>query len=152
VKFSLQNTLRTALVVLAPALTACPPATKPQQIAPEQAAQKALMDHHDSLMAKMDHLYVLKSKISAAKAPNAGPYLRGLAAADVAMMNWMHQYRAPDTTVAPTARLAYFRQQQQVLNSVSQQFRATIDSASMFINQLPASASTAAPVAPASPQ
>jgi hypothetical protein len=95
------------------------------------------MTRHDSLMAKMDQLYSLKAKISAARAAGAGPYLRGLAAADAAMMDWMHHYHAPDTTVAPAARLAYFQQQQQVLAEVSRQFRATIDSATLFLQQLP---------------
>ena len=106
--------------------------------APATAAPLVLMARHDSLMAQMDQLVALKAKIAAAHAPAAGPYLRGLAAADAAMMGWMHQYRAPDTTAAPAARLAYFRQQQQVLAGVSRQFRATMDSASLFIKQLPA--------------
>ena len=112
--------------------------------APATAAQMALMARHDSLMAQMDQLFALKAKIAAAHAPAAGPYLRGLAAADAAMMGWMHQYRAPDTTAAPAARLAYFRQQQQVLAGVSRQFRATMDSASLFIKQRPAP--SAAPI------
>jgi hypothetical protein len=103
----------------------------------------ALMARHDSLMAQEDQLFSLKAKITAAHSPAAGPYLRGLAAADAAMMDWMHQYHAPDSTAAPSAQLAYFRQQQQVLATVSQKFRATIDSATMFINKLPAAAAPA---------
>ncbi|OGX81244.1 hypothetical protein [Hymenobacter glacialis] len=105
---------------------------------PASAAEMAVMARHDSLMAKMDELYRLKGLITKAKAPGAGPYFRGLAAADAAMMGWMHQYRAPDSTATPAARLAYFQQQQQLLATVSQQFRATIDSASLFINRQPA--------------
>ena len=108
----------------------------------------ALMARHDSLMAKEDQLFSLKAKIAAAHSPAAGPYLRGLAAADAAMMDWMHQYQAPDSATALTARLAYFRQQQAVLAKVSQRFRATIDSATLFINKLPAVATPA--TAPAS--
>ena len=107
---------------------------------PASAAEIALMARHDSLMAKEDQLFSLKAKINAAHSPAAGPYLRGLAAADAAMMDWMHQYRAPDTTATNASRLAYFQQQQQVLAGVSQKFRATMDSASLFISQLPASA------------
>lgn len=102
---------------------------------PVAAAEMALMARHDSLMVKMDQLYSLKAKITAAHAPAAGPYLRGLTAADAAMMGWMHQYRAPDTAAAAATRLAYFQQQQQVLAGVSRQFRATIDSASLFVGQ-----------------
>jgi hypothetical protein len=145
VKFSLQNALRAALVALAPALAACPSAAPPRQLSPDKAAEKAVMARHDSLMARMDQLYSLKSKITAARSPAAGPYLRGLAAADESMMVWMRQYRAPDTTAAPATRLAYFQEQQQVLAGVSQQFQATIDSATLFINQLPAATAPAAP-------
>ncbi len=133
-------------MALTPALAACPAAAPPRQLSPDKVAEKAVLVRHDSLMARMDQLYSLKGKITAARSPAAGPYLRGLAAADAAMMDWMHQYRAPDTTAAPATRLAYFQQQQQVLAGVSQQFQATIDSATLFINQLPAAA---APVAPA---
>ena len=98
----------------------------------------ALMARHDSLMSQMDQLFALKAHISATHAPTAGPYLRGLAAADNAMMGWMHQYHAPDSTAAPAARLAYFEQQQQVLAGVRRQYRATMDSAALFIQQHPA--------------
>ncbi|MBF9237361.1 hypothetical protein I2I05_08115 [Hymenobacter sp. BT683] len=129
-------------------LAACSSPNKPiaEQGAPSPAtaAEMAVMARHDSLMAKMDQLYSLKAKINAAKAPASGPYLRGLAAADAAMMDWMHQYRAPDSTATPSARLAYFQQQQQVLAGVSRQFRATIDSATLFIQQLPAAPASAA--------
>ena len=121
------------------ALAACSSPTQPLAEygppTPVAAAEIALMARHDSLMATSDQLLTLKAKIAALHAPAAGPYLRGLAAADAAMMGWMHQYRAPDTTAAPAARLAYFQRQQQVLAGVSRQFRATIDSASLFIGQ-----------------
>ena len=124
------------------ALAACSSPTQPlaerQAPSPATAAEITVMARHDSLMAQMETLYQLKSNIMKAHAPTAGPNLRGLAAADAAMMDWMHQYRAPDSTVAAPARLAYFREQQRVLGQVSQQFRATIDSAALFISQLPA--------------
>ncbi|HEX8660076.1 MAG TPA: hypothetical protein VF690_21205 [Hymenobacter sp.] len=143
-KLPLKNALRAVLVALAPALAACPSPAPPQQISPAQAAEKSLMARHDSLMAQMDQLYSLKAKLSKAAVPTAAPYLRGLAAADAAMMDWMHQYRAPDTTVAAATRLAYFRQQQQVLNQVNRQFQATIDSATLFLKQLPPAPAPAA--------
>ena len=143
-KFTLKNALRAALVALAPALAACPSPTLPRQVSPAQAAEKSLMARHDSLMAQMDQLYSLKAKLSKAPAAAAGPYLRGLTAADAAMMDWMHRYHAPDTTVAPATRLAYFRQQQQVLAQVNRQFQATIDSATLFLQQLPSASAPAA--------
>lgn len=96
-------------------------------------------------MAQLDELYALKTRIAAAHSPAAGPYLRGLNAADAAMFGWMHQYHVPDSTVGPAERLAYFQQQQQILAGVQQQFRATIDSATLFSKSLPATTPAAAP-------
>ena len=149
------NILRTTRWTLATTATLLAACSSPNQPiaergapSPASAAEMALMARHDSLMAKMDQLYSLKATINKAHSPAAGPYLRGLAAADAAMMDWMHQYHAPDTTAAPAARLAYFQQQQQVLAGVSQQFRATIDSATLFIRQLPTAQSDATAPAP----
>jgi hypothetical protein len=132
--------LRLGLLALAPALAACPPSStisEGQAPSPASAAEMNLMAVHDSLMVQEDQLFSLKAQIQAANSPAAAPYLRGLAAADAAMSSWMHQYKAPDTTATPTARLAYFQQQQQVLAGVSRQFRATMDSAAVFISQHP---------------
>ncbi|GAC1373529.1 MAG: hypothetical protein NVS3B25_21050 [Hymenobacter sp.] len=115
-----------------------------QAPSPATAAEMALLARHDSLMAKTDALFALKARISAVHSPAAAPYLRGLAAADAAMMDWMHHYHAPDSTAAPAARLAYFRQQQQVLAGVGRQFRATLDSAAQFLGQHPAPTTPAA--------
>ncbi|MDB5233414.1 MAG: hypothetical protein JWR44_407 [Hymenobacter sp.] len=132
------SVLRAAVVAL---LAACTSPNKPiaeqAQPSPASAAEMNLMATHDSLMVQEDQLFSLKARIQAANTPAAVPYLRGLAAADAAMMGWMHQYKAPDTTAAPATRLAYFQQQQQVLAGVSRQFRATMDSAAMFISQHP---------------
>ena len=120
---------------------------------PAAAAEMVLMARHDSLMAREDQLYALKAQLTAAHSPTAAPYLRGLAAADAAMMDWMHRYRAPDSTATPAARLAYFQQQQRVLAGVRRQFGATMDSAALFISRHPAAAPLARPAAaPASPK
>ena len=137
-----KKVLRLTLAAALPVLAACSSPTQPiaeqGPPSPPAAAQMALMARHDSLMSQMDQLFALKSRISATHAPTAGPYLRGLAAADNAMMGWMHRYHAPDSTTAPAARLAYFQQQQQVLAGVRARFRATMDSAALFIQQHPA--------------
>ena len=140
----MRNTLKNAVcgaaapfLLLAACSSPAPPLAERPAPSPAAAAETTVMVRHDSLMAKMDTLYLLKTKITKVPAPAAGPYLRGLAAADAAMMGWMHHYRAPDSTVAAPARLAYFQEQQRVLGQVSQQFRATIDSASLFISRLP---------------
>ena len=103
----------------------------------------ALMARHDSLMVKTDQIFSFRAKIAATHSPGANSYLRGLAAADAAMASWMHQYHAPDSTTAPAARLAYFEQQQQVLARVSRKYRATLDSAALFIKQHPTPAKSA---------
>lgn len=127
-----------ALAVLAACTSPTQPLAERGAPSPASAAEMALMARHDSLMAQTDRLFSLKAEITAARSPDAAPYLRGLVAADAAMMDWMHRYRAPDTTAAPAARVSYFEQQQQVLAKVSRQYRATFDSAALFISRHPA--------------
>ena len=127
-------------------LTACSPSAQKKPLSAAATAEKSLMARHDSLMAKTDLLFSLKTKIAATQSPATAPYLRGLAAADAAMMDWMHRYHAPDTTAAPAIRLAYFQQQQQVLARVREHFRTTIDSATLFISRHPAPVTPARPV------
>lgn len=124
------------------------PIAEGQAPSPASAAEMALMARHDSLMGQTDQLIALKRTITAAHSPAAGPYLRGLAAADAAMLGWMHQYHAPETGTPPAARLAYFQQQQRVLAGVHRRFRATIDSATLFIKRLPAASPAAASTSP----
>ena len=135
--------IQPVLVAAAVVLTACTaspdkPIAEQGPASPVAAAEMALMARHDSLMAQTDQLYSLKAQVSAAHSPTSAPYVHGLLAADAAMMDWMHHYKAPDTTAAPASRLAYFQQQQQVLASVHRQYRATLDSAIKFTTQHPA--------------
>ncbi|MBJ6109942.1 hypothetical protein JAO73_13045 [Hymenobacter sp. BT523] len=134
-----KNVLPLALVALA---AACSSPNQPiaEQGAPSEAsaAEMALMNRHDSLMAETSKLYEYKAKLSGYHTEAAAPYIHGLLAADAAMMDWMHQYKAPDTTAAPAARVAYFRQQQEILAGVSRQYRATLDSAQRFTTEHPA--------------
>ncbi|UOQ99667.1 hypothetical protein MUN81_09265 [Hymenobacter sp. 5317J-9] len=144
---SLKNVLPLALVALA---AACSSPNRPigENGAPSDAsaAEMALMNRHDSLMAETSKLYEYKAKLSGYHTEAAAPYIHGLLAADAAMMDWMHNYKAPDTTAAPAARVTYFRQQQEILAGVSRQYRATLDSARRFTTEHPA----AGDVAPAS--
>ena len=98
----------------------------------------ALMATHDSLMFQTDELMALKGKLAGYLSEAPAPYIHGLTAADNAMMAWMHQYKAPDSTATPAARLAYFRQQQQQLAGVRRRFRSSLDSATKFQAQHPA--------------
>ena len=111
---------------------------------PASAAEMALMAAHDSLMFQTDELMALKGKLAGDRSAAPAPYLHGLAAADNAMMAWMHQYKAPDSTATPAGRLAYFQQQQQ-LAVVRRLFRSSLDSATKFQAQHPAAG--AAPAA-----
>jgi hypothetical protein len=139
VKISLRNALHVALA--ASALAACSSPNKPiaETAAPSDtsAAEMALLNKHDSVMAQNPQLYELKSKLSGYHTEAAAPYIHGLLAAKGAMMGWMHQYKASDSTATPAARLAYFQEQHRILTRVQQQYRATLDSATQFTTQHP---------------
>ncbi|MDO7847201.1 hypothetical protein Q5H92_12585 [Hymenobacter sp. M29] len=140
-KNSCKNSLRVVLAALIPLLAACSSPNKPTTEngapSPTSAAEIALMSKHDSLMAQTDQLYKLKTKLSGYHSEAPAPYIQGLKAADAAMMSWMHQYKASDSTATPEARLEYFRQQQQLLLGVQRQFRSSLDSATRFLTQHP---------------
>ena len=112
---------------------------------PASAAEMALMATHDSLMFQTDELMARKGKLAGYPSEASTPYIHGLAAADNAMMAWMHQYKAPDSTATPAARLAYFQQQQQVLAGVRRLFRSSLDSATKFQAQHPAASEVLPP-------
>ena len=140
----MKSTLRNALCAVgAPfLLAACSSPSQPisegAAPSPASAAEMALMASHDSLMFQTDELMTLKGKLSGYHSEAPAPYIHGLAAADNAMMAWMHQYKAPDSTATPAARLAYFQEQQQVLAGVRRRFRSSLDSATKFQAQHPA--------------
>ena len=141
-KSPLKNALRAAVVAAVPVMAACSSPNKPISengaASSASSAEMALMDQHDSLMAQTSKLYEFKAKLSGYHSEAAAPYIHGLLAADAAMMGWMHQYKALDTTAAPAARVAYFRQQQQVLEAVQRQYKTTLDSATHFTTEHPA--------------
>lgn len=130
------------MALAASALAACSSPNKPiSENGPASevsAAEMTLLNQHDTLMARTPKLYEFKAKLSGYHTEAAAPYIHGLLAADAAMMAWMHQYKAPDTTAAPATRLAYFQQQQQVLDAVSRQYTSTLDSATRFTTEHPA--------------
>ncbi|MEL5993057.1 hypothetical protein [Hymenobacter segetis] len=141
-KSPFKNALRAAVVASVPVLAACSSPNKPiaenGAASPVSAAEMALMNQHDSLMAQTSQLYELKAKLSGYHSEAPAPYIHGLLAADKAMMSWMHQYKAPDTTATAATRLAYFQQQKLILDAVQRQYKATIDSATRFHNEHPA--------------
>ncbi len=128
----------TLLLAVAAGLAACSPGTAADSPAEAvRAAESRLLDRHDSVMAQAGHLFELRQQITAARPANAAPYLRGLQAADGAMMEWMHAYHAPDSTAPAPQRLAYYQQQQQRLEAVEKRMRGTIDSAAALLKQAP---------------
>lgn len=130
--------MKNAALLLAGALVACQPSGSSQdnQTDPVAAAQTSLMDRHDTLMARTGRLYELRQQL-AAPAFRANPRtpaaLHGLLAADAAMMGWMNQYQAPDSTAPAARRLAYFQTQSQQLAAVEKQMQGTIDSATALV-------------------
>ena len=133
-KLPVKNTLLAALC--AGAVAACQPSANTSAADPVATAQNSLMDRHDTLMAHTAHLYELRQQLAtpALKAdPRTGPAVRRLLAADAAMMHWMNQYQAPDTTAPAAQRLAYLQTQGQQLAVVEKQMQGTIDSATALV-------------------
>ena len=134
-KSSLKNAVFVAaapLLLLAACSSPNQPISEGAAPSPASAAEIALMATHDSLMFRTDELMSLKGKLAGFHSKASAPYIHGLAAADNAMMAWMHQYQAPASTATPAARLAYFQRQQQVLAGVRRLFRSSLDSATKF--------------------
>ncbi|TGE24110.1 hypothetical protein E5K00_02535 [Hymenobacter aquaticus] len=116
--------------------------TEQQQV---EAAEKAVLASHDTLMAQMGQLYDLRQKLQKSPGPDtvlAGRQRRNLLQADAAMMGWMHQYRKPADSVAAAAKLRYFAGQQQKIDSVGRLMRQNLDSAKLVL-QLAAPSSNA---------
>ena len=126
---------KTALLPVLALLAACQPAAPPTAAPADPAraavltAKTSLIERHDSLMTLAGRLQTLKEQL--APRPNAAPYLRGLTAADQAMMTWMNRY-APDTTRPAAAQLAYLQAQQAQLAAVETRMHAALDSARAF--------------------
>jgi hypothetical protein len=133
-KFLVKNSVLAAL--FSSILAGCQPSASTPATNPAAAAETNLMDRHDTLMVRMGRLYELRQQLAAPSLkadPRTAPTVRRLLAADAAMMNWMHQYQAPDTTAAPAQRLAYFQAQSQQLAAVEKQMQGTIDSATALV-------------------
>ncbi|AMR25953.1 hypothetical protein A0257_01795 [Hymenobacter psoromatis] len=93
------------------------------------ALEDTLMSRHDLAMGQAEQLFALKAQLTAAKVPAGAPVLTRMQAADHAMMGWMHQYHAPDSTAPGALRLTYLKDQRQQLGGIEQQLRVAIDSA-----------------------
>jgi hypothetical protein len=111
------------------------------------ALEDSLMAHHELAMSQTERLFALKAQLTAAKVPANAPIQAKMQAADHAMMTWMHQYQAPDSTAPAPQRLAYLQDQQKQLTGIEQQLRATLDSAQATLSRAtpPKAAAPAAP-------
>jgi len=115
------------------------------QSSPSEADQKAALEEkvlyiHDEAMAKMGQVFRLRKKLSAlrdtletqqtdtATARLLQRELAGLSAADAAMMDWMHQYNAPDT-MQHAAAMAYLEQELKKIEKVNTTMDSTIAAA-----------------------
>jgi hypothetical protein len=110
-----------------------------------RALEDSLMSHHELAMQQTEQLFALKARLTAAKVPASAPILAKMQTADRAMMTWMHQYQAPDSTAPAPQRLAYLQDQQKQLTTIEQQLKATLDSAQATLRR--ATPLTAAPAA-----
>ena len=110
-----------------PTSTAATEAASPASRA--RALEDTLMAQHERAMGQTEQLFALKAQLTAAKTPANSPVLNQMQTADHAMMDWMHQYQAPDSAAPAPQRLTYLQDQEKQLTSIEQQLRTAIDSA-----------------------
>lgn len=111
------------------------------------ALEDSLMAHHELAMQQTEQLFALKDQLTKAKVLAGTPILTKMQAADRAMMTWMHQYQAPDSTAPAPQRLAYLQDQQKQLSAVEQQLRTVLDSAQATLTRATRPAAAPAPAA-----
>lgn len=116
------------------------------------ALEDSLLAHHELAMQQTERLFALKAQLTAAKVPASAPIQAKMQAADRAMMTWMHQYQAPDSTAPAPQRLAYLQDQQKQLSAIEQQLRVTLDSAQATLGRATAPKAAAPPPAAAQPK
>jgi hypothetical protein len=112
------------------------------------ALEDSLMSHHELAMQQTEQLFALKAQLTAAKVPASAPIQAKMQAADRAMMTWMHQYQAPDSTAPAPQRLSYLQDQQKQLTAIEQELRVVLDSAQATLGRA-TTPKAAAPAAPA---
>ena len=122
-----------------------PAAATASPAAQAHALEDSLLAHHEIAMQQTERLFALKAQLTAAKVPASAPIQAKMQAADRAMMTWMHQYQAPDSTAPAPQRLAYLQDQQKQLSGIEQQLKTVLDSAQATLGR----ATAAKPTAPA---
>ncbi|WP_324679375.1 hypothetical protein [Hymenobacter sp. GOD-10R] len=127
-------------------LTACQPDSTSQTasgVATTGPTRASVMQHHDSLMSRMDALNTERQRLqhqlttldtTGVAGRDAAPTLRrrtqALVQADAAMMDWMHHYQEPDTTRLSAHQLAdFWADQAYQLTQLDRQITTALDSA-----------------------
>jgi hypothetical protein len=113
------------------------------------ALEDSLLAHHELAMQQTEQLFALKAQLTAAKVPASAPIQAKMQAADRAMMTWMHQYQAPDSTAPAPQRLAYLQDQQKQLTGIEQQLKTVLDSAQATLGRATRPKAAAPAAAPA---
>ncbi|WP_347156732.1 hypothetical protein [Pontibacter chitinilyticus] len=109
------------------------------------ALQDQVMATHDEAMNKMGDIYHLRRDIRSLRDSLVAQqtdttrlqllqlHLQLLGKADEAMMNWMHQYHAPDS-LANEQAIDYLKQEQEKINKVNAKMDSTIAAARQTYN------------------
>ncbi|MBF9255039.1 hypothetical protein I2I11_17205 [Pontibacter sp. 172403-2] len=104
------------------------------------ALEGQVMQVHDEAMAKMSQTYhlrrdlrALRDTLEAQQADSVAlqqlqQHLQQLSKADEAMMDWMHQYHAPDS-MAHQQAMDYLRLEQEKINNVNAKMDSAISAA-----------------------
>ena len=127
-------------------LTACQPDST-SHTTPDSATagptRASVMQHHDSLMSRMDALTTERQRLqqqlttldtTGVEGRNAAQTLRrrahALLQADAAMMDWMHRYKEPDTTRLSAHQYTdFWVDQARQLTELDRQITTALDSA-----------------------
>ena len=133
--------MKKLLIVLAlPCLLLTGCHTGPSEQAQKDELESHVMTVHDQAMNKMGQVYhlrrdlrALRDSLETQQADTATlqllqRHLHLLDQADAAMMDWMHQYQAPDS-LAHQPAMDYLTQQQEKINDVNAKMDSTLTAA-----------------------
>lgn len=104
--------------------------------------REALMDLHDTEMARMGEIFTLKEKLtfladsltSDEDKAILGERIDRLQEANEAMMQWMRDYREPSADMPAEEQKAYFSEEMEKMKIVERLIAGSIDSARVVLN------------------
>jgi succinate dehydrogenase flavin-adding protein (antitoxin of CptAB toxin-antitoxin module) len=112
-----------------------------------QELEGQVLQVHDEAMAEMDRIFLLRqhlrklrdtlqtSQPDPATQKLVDQHITLLQKADEAMMNWMHQYRAPAKEQAQDSAKRYLQQQLHKIKQVKKTMDSTLEAAQQIYNQ-----------------